>query len=347
MTDVYRLWPARAPIIDPDTGLATSEFLKALGRIAALFGGENSTLPVSFVYVPASGTPYGVVYLNGSGELTSTIAPTNGQILVGSTGASPSLASLTGTVNRITVTNGAGTITLSTPQDIHAAAAPTFSALTLSGLTARSFLYSGAGGLLSSTAAPTNGQLLIGSTGSDPVAAQLTGTANQITVTNSAGGITLSLPQNIGVGSSPTYTGLTLSGLTANSFMYSGAGGALTSTAAPTNGQLLIGSTGAAPVRAAITGTANQVSVTNSAGGITLSTPQNIATTSGPTFDNLTLTNGFGCNGKTPQTEAAVNAAISATAGAAYTATEQTMLNDLKALTNQLRALLIANGQAV
>ena len=55
----------------------------------------------------------------------------------------------------------------------------------------------------------------------------------------------------------------------------------------------------------------------------------------------------FGCNGATPQTSATVNSAISGTAGAAYTATEQTMLNDLKALVNQLRAALVANGVAV
>lgn len=45
-------------------------------------------------------------------------------------------------------------------------------------------------------AAMTNGQLPIGSTGADPVPAALTGTANQITVTNGAGSITLSVPTN-------------------------------------------------------------------------------------------------------------------------------------------------------
>lgn len=40
----------------------------------------------------------------------------------------------------------------------------------------------------------TNGQLAIGSTGADPVGAVLTGTANQVTVTNAAGSITLSIP---------------------------------------------------------------------------------------------------------------------------------------------------------
>jgi len=41
----------------------------------------------------------------------------------------------------------------------------------------------------------------------------LTGTANQITVTNGASSITLSLPQDIAAASSPAFTGLTLSGL--------------------------------------------------------------------------------------------------------------------------------------
>lgn len=63
---------------------------------------------------------------------------------------------------------------------------------------------------------------------------------------------------------------------------------ALTATTL-TNGQLLIGSTDAAPTSASITGTADQVIVTNGAGSITLSTPQSIATNSSPTFGSLTL----------------------------------------------------------
>lgn len=54
------------------------------------------------------------------------------------------------------------------------------------------------------------------------------------------------------------------------------------------NGSLLIGN-GTGYSLATLTGTANQVSVTNGSGSITLSTPQNIATTSSPTFNGLTL----------------------------------------------------------
>ena len=58
-----------------------------------------------------------------------------------------------------------------------------------------------------------------------------------------------------------------------------------------TNGQLLIGNTtGNTLTKATLTGTANQVVVTNGTGSITLSTPQSIATTSSPTFAALTLT---------------------------------------------------------
>ena len=40
---------------------------------------------------------------------------------------------------------------------------------------------------------------------------------------------------------------------------------------------------------ASITGTVNQVNITNGVGSITLSTPQDIATTSNPIFNNITV----------------------------------------------------------
>lgn len=59
----------------------------------------------------------------------------------------------------------------------------------------------------------TDGQLLIGNTsGNTLTKATLTGTSNQVTVTNGNGSITLSTPQNIHTGASPTFVGLTLTG---------------------------------------------------------------------------------------------------------------------------------------
>ena len=57
----------------------------------------------------------------------------------------------------------------------------------------------------------TNGQLLIGNTTGNTLAkGTLTGTANQITVTNGGGSITLSTPQSIGINSTPTFQGVYL-----------------------------------------------------------------------------------------------------------------------------------------
>ena len=58
---------------------------------------------------------------------------TNGQILIGNnTGNTLTKATLTGTTNQLVVTNGAGSIRLSLPQDIATISSPSFSSLTLS-----------------------------------------------------------------------------------------------------------------------------------------------------------------------------------------------------------------------
>lgn len=57
--------------------------------------------------------------------------------------------------------------------------------------------FGAASALLQITGTPTNGQVPIGSTASGALAlATLTGTANQITITNGAGSITISIPSN-------------------------------------------------------------------------------------------------------------------------------------------------------
>lgn len=66
----------------------------------------------------------------------------------------------------------------------------------------------------------TDGQLAIGDSTGAPDAGTLTGTANEIVIANGHGTITLSTPQTIGTGSSPTFAGLTVSsgsGLTVGS----------------------------------------------------------------------------------------------------------------------------------
>lgn len=97
------------------------------------------------------------------------------------------------------------------------------------------------------------------------------------------------------------------------------------------------------------TGTAVASFTVNGKGLVTAAS--NVAITGAPgdfaVVGDLTSDGGFGCNGSAAQSSATLNAAISATAGAAYTAAEQGMLNDLKAIVNQMRAALVANGIAV
>ena len=79
---------------------------------------------------------------------------------------------------------------------------------------------------------------------------------------------------------------ISLSSLSNNSALYVNGTGLFASSVL-NNGQILIGSTGHVPVAANITGTTNQVNITNGANSITLSLPQNINTTATPQFGNL------------------------------------------------------------
>lgn len=296
--------------------------LSAYGTGNQLLGMNSGATALEYKTV-TQGT--GITVANAAGSITITNAGVTSAVagtgigVSGATGAvtitNNGVTGITGTANQITASASTGSVTLSLPASV------TTTNLTLSGLTANSFLYSGTAGLLTTTAAPTNGQLLIGSTGAAPVAAALTqgsgitvtngagsitianagvtsitGTANQITASGSTGGVTLSLPSNI------TVTGATLSGLTANSFIYSGAGGALSSTAAPTNGQILIGSTGAAPVAATLTQGAG-ITITNGAGTVTIAS-------SGVTSVGLSLPSIFSVTGSPVTTTGTLTATL-------------------------------------
>jgi hypothetical protein len=156
----------------------------------------------------------------------------------------------------------------------------------------------------------------------------ITGTANQVIASASTGAVTLSTPQDIATTSTPTFAGITAGVVTVgpgdndtitttsgNLFLQSTGGtvqvnndfksiGSLSNNyftlpnATGTNGQILTSNGSTAPTWTSlsslgvtsITGTANQVIASASTGAVTLSTPQDIATTSSPTFNSLTLT---------------------------------------------------------
>lgn len=85
--------------------------------------------------VGGSGTANQIPYWTAADTIGAVGAMTDGQIVIGRTGASPVVGAITGTANRVTVTLGAGTVALTGPQDIHTGASPTFAGLTLSGAT--------------------------------------------------------------------------------------------------------------------------------------------------------------------------------------------------------------------
>lgn len=116
-------------------------------------GSSNGTFTVDTgTYYKAGGTD--VAIADGGTGLST--APTNGQILIGSgssyvlgsiasgtgitvtnaagsiTVANAGVTSLTGTANRVSVSAGSGAITLSGPQDLHSAATPSFTQVSLS-----------------------------------------------------------------------------------------------------------------------------------------------------------------------------------------------------------------------
>lgn len=104
-TGVYTLPTGTKTLVD--TGVATLSSLVSVGTITT---GTWSATTIA-------------VNKGGTGQTSYT----NGQLLIGNTtGNTLSLGTLTGTTNQVVVTNGGGTITLSTPQDIATASTPQF-----------------------------------------------------------------------------------------------------------------------------------------------------------------------------------------------------------------------------
>jgi hypothetical protein len=109
----------------------------------------SNTLPIANGGTNSGSLTNDRIMVSSSNAITTAAALTNGQLLIGSTGAAPVATNITGTANRITVTNGAGSITLSSPQDLDIAASPTFSGLTISTMTTAGFVKNNSSGVLS------------------------------------------------------------------------------------------------------------------------------------------------------------------------------------------------------
>ena len=222
-----------------ETLLQASNFPQLTGDVTTVAGAVATTLATVTVAKGGTGlttgTSGGVLGFTGTGTLASSVLLTANALVLGAgAGATPTVVGSLGTTTTLLHGNASGAPTfaaVSLTADVSgtlpvangglgitsgtSGGVPGFTAsgtiASSAALTANGIVIGGgAGATPSSTAALTNGQLAIGSTGLAPVPATLTGTANQLTVTNAAGSITLSTPQNTHTAATPQFAGLGL-----------------------------------------------------------------------------------------------------------------------------------------
>ena len=251
---------------------------------------------------------------NGTSAVSALGAATNGQIPIGSTGAAPTLATLTAGSN-VTITNNPGSITIAAGSGSGATTFNTGSGtattasnaitnaggtgITTSGsgstvtvalttpvsvatggtgdasLTAHGVLIGEGTSAVNVTAAGTAGQVFLGTSATtDPVWVTPTAGTGLTLISNASTlDYLLSTPVIVANGG----TGAT--SFTANSLLLGNGTSAVSALGAATNGQIPIGSTGAAPVLSTITAGSN-VTVTNGTGTITVGVSVQIPPTS-------------------------------------------------------------------
>ena len=197
----------------------------------------------------------------------SQLTLNDGQLLIGSTSNPPVPATLTAGAG-ISITNGAGTITVATTGTVPVTSGGTG----LTSVTTNALLVGAGTSALTVLASVNNAFLVTDGTGVPSFSTTLPATQlNSIT----------SLPNLATVGTITTgvWNGTTIAvgfggtgatTLTTNGVLLGNGSGAITATAAMTDGQLLIGSTGNPPVPAALIGSGG-ITITPGAGTITIS----------------------------------------------------------------------------
>lgn len=171
----------------------------------------------------------------------------------------------------------------------------------------------------------TDGQILIGDTGGTPIPANLTSTDSSVVITNGPGSINLAvgsvIPGNCDFTGTVTMNGPLivndseqLNFLSANQILTTDATKHITGNTL-TNGQLLIGNTGATPTAATLTTPNSTMTITNGTGSIGLdlaaTVPGNHTWTGTNAFNNTLSTTGvFSDTNTTDVTIAGANGAI-------------------------------------
>lgn len=291
--------------IPTDSGTASVS-----GGAISLLGGNNvSTSGAgSTVTIDVTGTTdHAILSGNASGSLTSLAVGSDGQVLLGATGADAAFATLTSANGNIIFTPGVNSLSIDTSgvvadsfisdsgtatpvlgdlnilggRNIITSGSANTIVISVNGNTDHSLIVGDSLGSLDSLGVAANGFIPIGSAGANPVLALPTN-GNNISWTGGAGTLTANL-----------------TGTTNRAVQVGNAGGSLTSLAVGSNGQVLLGSTAANPVFANLTSTGGTISFTTGSGSLNLetsgATASSFATDSGtatPSLGLLTITGG-------------------------------------------------------
>ena len=165
----------------------------------------------------------------------------------------------------------------------------------MAAITTRETGTTGVGGVTRKNLPLTNGEIDTNfiNLNTDKLEASYTGNSNLVTL----GTVTTGTWSATTIATTRGGTGLT--SFTSGGAVYATSSSALTTgtlpiasggtgtTTAPTSGTLLIGNSGGGYTSATLTGTSNRVTITNGSGAITLSLPQDIATSSNLQFSSL------------------------------------------------------------
>lgn len=161
---------------------------------------------------PSTTTANQLLYSSSANTVAGLTSGNNG-VLITSAGGVPSISSTLPSAVQGNITS-VGTIASGTWNG--SSISPTYGGTGLSNPTAHSLLVAEGASNFVALGAATNGQIPIGSTGADPVLANITSSDASVTISNGAGSINLAVPAGAGLslaafGSTPNSNGLSLS----------------------------------------------------------------------------------------------------------------------------------------